>query len=251
MPLKDCGMDYSTVVEGIPLLLDLFAEHEIHSTFFVTGDAAENAADVLRHICNDRHEIGCHALGVSKHENLKEATNTIHHHLKAIPIGFRAHRHRINSEAISSLSKLGYKYDSSVVSSSRLLNRQYNPKAPKTPYHPSSNDIHVTGKCSLLEIPISTLPTVRIPLGLGYMKVLGLKLYKLLLPKIEEKTIVVYLHPYDLYKLPSAKIEAPLDFVLSQRGRTNGLKMLQSFLEFVDKRFSPNFICARDLLNNW
>lgn len=250
MPIRNRGMDYSTITEGVPLLLDLFAEHNVNSTFFVTGDAAKNTANVLKDIDSGRHEIGCHAIGIASHASLKVASERISQHLRTAPIGFRAHRHKINSETLLSLYELGYKYDSSVVSSSRLFNRQFNPKAPKKPYHPSSNDIHTTGESPLLEIPISVLPAVKLPIGLGYMKAFGLKLYRWLLPKIEERTIVVYLHPYDLFKLPSARIDAALDFVLSQRGRANGFKTLQSFLKFVEEKFSPNFICARDLLDS-
>jgi len=246
--LKNGRTDYSTIIDGVPILLDLFSGFGVRSTFFVTSDAAENTSQVLRGIVKDKHEIGCHAWGTLEHANLKAATKTITKHLNITPIGFRAHRHKINCETLLSLSKLGYKYDSSIVASSRLFNREYSPRAPKTPYRPSLSDLCVPGQSPLLEIPVSSLPIIRLPLGLSYIKLFGLKLYKLFLSRLRQATIVVYLHPYDLFTLPS-KVDAPLDFVLSQRGRANGFKVLTRLLEFLEEEFSPTYIRARDILD--
>lgn len=241
-------MDYSTVVSGVPLLLDLFAEFDINSTFFVTSDAVENTAKVLGEIVKCGHEIGCHSDGSQEYTNLKVATDIISRHLNVAPIGFRAHRHKINRETLLSLSKLGYKYDSSIVASSRLFNREYSPRAPQTPYRPSLSDICVPGHSSLVEIPISSLPMIKLPLGLSYIKLFGLKLYKLFLSRLKQETIVMYLHPYDLFTLPS-KVDAPLDFVLAQKGRTNGFKVLMGLLQFVEEKLSPTYLRARDILD--
>lgn len=248
IPLKGQGMDYSTVVRGIPLLLDLFAEFGINSTFFVTSDAVENTSKVLREIVKSGHEIGCHGDGNQEYTNLKIATETINHHLNVAPIGFRAHRHKINCETFSSLSKLGYKYDSSIVASSRLFNQEYSPRAPKTPYRPSKSDICVPGQMPLVEIPISALPVIKLPLGLSYIKLFGLKLYKFFLAQLDQEIIIAYLHPYDLFTLPN-KVDAPLSFLISQKRRINGFKVLLKLLEFIEEKFSPTYIRAKDVLD--
>lgn len=248
--LKDGRTDYSTIVDGVPILLDLFSKFGIQTTFFVTSDAAENTPHVLREITKDKHEIGCHAWGTLKNADLKAATEIITKYLDVIPIGFRAHRHKINCETLVSLSKLGYKYDSSIVASSKVFNREYSPRAPKTPYRPSLSDICVPGQMPLVEIPISALPVIKLPLGLGYIKLFSLKLYKLFLSGLNQETIIVYLHPYDLFFLPN-KVDAPLNFLISQKRRINGLKVLLKLLEFIEEKFSPTYIRAQDVLDRY
>ena len=248
IPLRDSGMDYSSIINGVPLLLDLFSEFNVCSTFFVTSDAAENTAHVLREVIKREHEIGCHAYGSQGYADLKGATDTINEHFKVSPIGFRAHRHKINGKTLMWLSTLGYKYDSSIVSSSQLFNKHYYPKAPKTPYRPSLNNICEEGYCSLIEIPISALPIIRLPIGLGYIKLFGLNLYKLFLSRLNQEIVTMYLHPYDLFPL-SGDVDAPLNFMLAQKRRTKGFEVLQGLLEHLEEKFSPAYIRAQEILN--
>lgn len=242
-------MDYSTVVDGIPMLLDLFNEFSIHSTFFITSDSAKNATEVLTEITKRKHEIGCHSKGDQDHAYVKEATETIEKYLSMTPIGFRAHRHSIKGGTLKSLLSLGYKYDSSVVSSSKILNKEYSPKAPRTPYRILPSDIHHEGRSSLIEIPISSLPIVKLPLGLSYIKLFGLKLYKLFLTGLKQDIVTMYLHPYDLFQLPS-EVDAPLNFRLAQTRKAKGFEVLQNLLEYFTERFAPTYIFAREILNH-
>ena len=248
IPLRDSGIDYSSIINGVPLLLDLFNEFNVCSTFFVTSDAAENTPRVLREVVKREHEIGCHAYGSQGYADLRGATDAINEHLNVSPIGFRAHRHKINGKTLVSLSRLGYKYDSSIVSSSRLFNNQYYPKAPKTPYHPSLNNICEEGSCSLIEIPISALPIIRLPIGLSYIKLFGLNLYKLFLSRLNQEIVTMYLHPYDLFPMPS-NVDAPLDFIVAHKRRTKGFEVLQGLLEYLEEKFSPTYIRAQEMLN--
>lgn len=43
-------------------ILDTLAKHQVHSTFFITGDWANQNPDVVRRIHNDGHEIGNHTM---------------------------------------------------------------------------------------------------------------------------------------------------------------------------------------------
>ncbi|MDH5378749.1 MAG: polysaccharide deacetylase family protein, partial [Gammaproteobacteria bacterium] len=60
IPLKNGTKDYSSVIDGIPLLLDLFKEFDISSTFFLTSDVAENTACTIKEVIKRGHEIACH-----------------------------------------------------------------------------------------------------------------------------------------------------------------------------------------------
>lgn len=245
--LKDGSVDYSSIVAGVPLLLDLFNKFSIYSTFFVTSDVTQNFAHVLKEIVKRGHEIGCHELGCKGCAELKEATEIIGRHLGVTTIGFRAHRHHVNHETFSALSQIGYKYDSSVVSSSRLFNRHYFPQAPNHPYHLAINSMGEEGD-SLIEIPISALPLIKIPLGLSYIKLFGLNLYKLFLSRLREEVVTMYLHPYDLFQLPG-EVDASHSFAIAHKRVTMGFKILRSFLEFLEEKFSPTYIRAKDILD--
>lgn len=61
------------MTEGVPLLLDLFAQYNISVTWFVVAEAAERYPDVIRNISAAGHEIGCHGLG---HENFTALNST-------------------------------------------------------------------------------------------------------------------------------------------------------------------------------
>lgn len=249
IPLKNRSMDYSTVINGIPMLLDLFNEFSIHSTFFITSDVAKNTTEVLTEITKRKHEIGCHSKGNQDYTYLKKATETISKHLNVAPIGFRAHRHRINGKTLVSLLRLGYRYDSSIVSSYKIFNKEYSSKVPSVPYNPSFNNICQEGDVPLIEIPISSLPIIKLPLGLSYIKLFGLKLYKLFLTGLNYKTVMMYLHPYDLFLMPNS-VDAPLNFRLAHKRRTEGFKVLKNMLEYFTEKFAPTFICAKEILNH-
>ncbi|HYB35204.1 MAG TPA: polysaccharide deacetylase family protein [Mycobacterium sp.] len=43
-------------------ILDILGKHHVHSTFFITGDWANQNADLVRRIHNEGHEIGNHTM---------------------------------------------------------------------------------------------------------------------------------------------------------------------------------------------
>jgi hypothetical protein len=258
MPLKNGNWDYSTVVEGIPLLLGLFDEFGIHSTFFVSSDTAEKATEVLKQIPRRGHEVGCHgynhqALSLKDQKNqyvtLKKATRTISSLLDLTLAGFRAPFCRIGETTLPVLIKLAYRYDSSVVPSPRIYSRHYYPNAPSEPYTPSLNHIDRVGQSPIIEIPISTLPIVGLPLGLSYLMLFGLGFYKSLLLTLDQEIMTMYLHNYDFYPVPSnAKVSShfKLPYLRSKEKR---IQMFRGLLEFLEARFSPTFVLARETLN--
>jgi len=255
IPLKGHVIDYSTVVNGVPLLLDLFHDLAIPATFFVTRNAAKNATDTITEIAKHNHEIACHGEHLdpmcfqsaeNEHACIKSATETIIEYVSVVPVGFRAPFNRINEETLRALIKLGYKYDSSVMPSSKLLSKYYYPKAPKAPYKPSLDDLCKSDSFPLVEIPICTLPVTKVPLGLSYMKLLGLNFFRLFLSNLRQEIVMFYLHTYDLFSLPS-HMDLPLHFRLMYK-KANGFEVLKHFLAYVSKTFTPKYISARGVL---
>jgi peptidoglycan/xylan/chitin deacetylase (PgdA/CDA1 family) len=256
MPLKKGGFGYSSVVDGVPLLLDLFREFDVCATFFLTSDVAENTSDTIKKVVNCGHEIACHGF---KHqllnlnsrdeqlENIKKATEIIDENLRIAPIGFRAPVNRVNEKTLGVLAELGYKYDSSVAPSLKILNKHYFPKAPRTPYWPSMRDIGQRGQFPILEIPLSVLPWTRLPTGLSYIMLFGLDFYKFFLSRIDQEIVTVFLHPYDLFVLPKRTnfevIEQKTFFrLLYKKGKGKGYAILRELLEFLERKVCPRYI---------
>jgi len=256
IPLKDGTIDYSSITEGIPPLLGLFEEFHVRSTFFITGKATEKTSETLKKILERGHEIGCHGY---KHDislaeslqftDLREATRVIAEQMNVVPLGYRAPFHAINEKTLQYLIGLGFKYDSSIVPSSKMINKHYFPDAPTTPYRPSIHHIDEKGEAPLIEVPISTMPIVNLPLGLIYFLLLGSSLSKRLLSRIcNQEIVTLYLHPYDILSLPSnAKVSR--QFIIANRmGRGRGYRVLRDLLEYFEREFDPSYVCAKEIL---
>lgn len=257
IPLKGHINDYSTVVQGVPLLLDLFHEFGISSTFFVTSNVAKDTAHIIRELAKHDHEIACHGDHLTpldfqnwatQYASLKSATETIQEHLNVVLEGFRAPFNRVNDATLRALIKLGYKYDSSVMPSSRLLSKNYYPEAPKDPYNPSLNNPYEKGASPILEMPISTLPLAKVPLGLSYMRLMGLSVFKFLFSQARQDIVTFYLHTYDLFSLPK-NMDLPLRFRLISKSRP-GFDLLRGFLAYVSETFAPEYLSAKEALNH-
>lgn len=250
LPLSNGIVDYS-IVKGVPILLELFKEFNVHSTFFVTGDALEKSLSVLREVLEQGHEIGCHGYKQNtssrQHASIEEDTGRIIRLLKVTPEGFRVHHFEINAQILKTLIKLGYKYDSSIISPSNILSRCHFRNTPKMPYYPDLNNIYSEGDSPILEIPVSALPVVNLPLALSYMKLCGLRLYKTFLSLTNQSLLTLYLHPYDLFSLPGGVTKVPLYFRVAQKVG-EGLRVLREALESFEEIFSPIYVCAKDIV---
>jgi len=257
IPLKSGTKDYSSVIEGIPILLDLFKEFDVFSTFFLTSDVAENTAYMIKEVAKRGHEIACHGaehrlLNLDDRDqqfkNIGRATEAIRENLHIAPIGFRAPVNKVNEKTLDVLMELGYRYDSSVVPSFRILRKYYFPKAPRMPYRPSMYNISEKGQSSIIEIPISVLPRIKLPLVFSYMLLFGLDLFKFSLSSFDQEIMMFVMHTYDLFLLPN-QVDAALGArILYKKGKGKRYMMLRDLLEFLETRFSPVYICAKEVL---
>ena len=258
IPLKNGTKDYSSVIGGIPLLLDLFKEFDVFSTFFLTSDVVGNTAYMMKEVIKHGHEIGCHG---AEHQllnlndrsqqlkSIKKATESLRKNLHIAPVGFRAPVNKVNEKTLSVLMELGYRYDSSVVPSFRILKRCYFPKAPQMPYRPAMYNICEKGRSSVIEIPISVLPRIKLPLVFSYMLLFGLDVFKLFLSKTDKEIMTFVIHTYDLFLLPD-QVDASFGAkLLYKKGKGKRYVMLRELLEFLETRFSPTYIRAKEVLD--
>lgn len=155
---------YNGVQKGTPRLLELMAKHHAPSTFFWTGHAAENNADIVHMVRAAGHETGCHSL---VHETLgdalfplpnnwpvfpfevegriREATRIVETVSGVHPTSFRCPRLWGSTKVINVLEALGYKADASLP--------LYFYRTMFKPYHPAAEDWTREGSLKLVEIP--------------------------------------------------------------------------------------------------
>jgi len=107
--------------DGLPRLLALLSKHEVHATFFVTGQAAEKFPDLVKRISLE-HEVGCHGYDHERFDKIDSqeqfrrielATRLIRGVTGRPILGFRAPNFRPGTQTFSALKQIGYLYDAS------------------------------------------------------------------------------------------------------------------------------------------
>lgn len=119
------------------------------------------------------------------------------------------------------------------------------------PYRPSLYNICERGQSSIIEIPISVLPKIKLPLVFSYMLLLGLDFFKFFLSSVDQEIITFVIHTYDLFLLPD-QVDASLGArLLYKKGKGKRHVMLRELLEFLETKFSPAFISASEVLDRF
>lgn len=186
-------------------ILDMWS---VKATFFVTGDVIEERTETIKALCQ-KNEIGAHGLhhipivslpSSSRRESLVKLCHYADRTLNRALKGFRAVRNMIDNETLSILSALGFLYDSSVVPRYLPLKRYggYKGSAPTYPYHPSDNDYRSPGPAGIWELPITCARIMNIPLYGTWIRYMGPKITRLLLPNTNY--INIAMHSWDFIK---------------------------------------------------
>ncbi len=199
----ESGPSYLPLV--VPRVLRILDEKQIKITFFIVGkDAADPGNhEVLRQIVQAGHEIGNHSYHhepwlhlYSKEDidkELAKAETAIAAATGVIPRGFRGPGFSVSPEVLAVLAQRGYLYDASTfptflgplarayyfatartftasekIQRRRLFGSLAEGRRPITPYD------WKTSAGSILEIPVTTMPIVKLPIHLSYILYLGL-----------------------------------------------------------------------------
>lgn len=204
-PVEHGSRPDPSVVDNTLHALDLLSETNNKATFFVLGTVAEHYPDVVKEIIVRGHEVASHGYA---HELIYNITATefeddlkrsLEHLAKAgcaQILGYRAPYWSITKRslwALDVLSKLGFKYDSSIFPIRRGL---YGiPDATPYPHK-------VAGE--MWEFPPATLRflAVNFPIaGGGYLRLMPYKLVSWAIRKARAEHAhvkVFYFHPYEL-----------------------------------------------------
>jgi peptidoglycan/xylan/chitin deacetylase (PgdA/CDA1 family) len=182
---------------ALPRLADFLAAERVPATLFVVGNDLRRRADncaAVRRFAEAGHEIANHTMGHvqgfaglslrRKRGEIADAAAVIADATGRRPVGFRAPGWNVDEETLDILEEEGYLYDSSVLPTwmSPLLKLGYRRRAsdhrtpadrttlgrwsfqwaPSTPYRPGT-PLWRRGGRRLLEIPIMTVPLIRLP----------------------------------------------------------------------------------------
>lgn len=188
-------------------LLDLFDRHEVKSTCFVLGKAAERHGDVVREIVRRGHELACHGWS---HELIYRQTPAVFREetrrakafledVGGVAVrGYRASTFSITERslwALDILAEEGFTYDSSIAP---VRHDRYGIPG-------SARDPHVKeldGGRRLAEFPVSTMRVWgrEFPLGGGFFRLFPLRWTDRAVGRhaAAGRSAALYLHPWEI-----------------------------------------------------
>ena len=165
IPRAERGRWPVRVGEATRRVLDLFAAHGIHATFFILGEVAASHPGLIRAIAAGGHEIASHGYGHDKVSELSpqeffadidRTRKLLQDQTGAEVAGYRAPSFSIGAGewwAYDELVRAGYRYSSSIHPIEHDHYRM--PDAPRTPFRPLDGDV------DMIEIPVATIELMR------------------------------------------------------------------------------------------
>ncbi len=162
--------------EGMPRLLDLYAEYDVRSTFFYTAYMAELFPEVVKMAADAGHEIGSHGKSHIKENGFdimpfERQKSHLEYSKKLLEdisgkevVSFRAPALRIAPLTARALIETGFEIDSSIASQRFDFFLSFGSKqklsflsAPRLPYRVKEDNIYKRGQSKLVELPLSAL----------------------------------------------------------------------------------------------
>lgn len=186
---------------GLPRFTELLDRHGIRATFFVNAldlkDPSKRSA--LARLAADGHEIANHGLDhaylcglphAEKARHIAESSSLLEDFVGRPVRGFRAPGYSADGDVLNLLEARGYLYDSSAFPSSigpLLRMSQWLRGGSRAvsypswqacfgsirPYRPARTSLYRRGEAGILEVPVSVVPWLRLPLHFSYAAVLG------------------------------------------------------------------------------
>jgi polysaccharide deacetylase family protein (PEP-CTERM system associated) len=198
----------SRVCANTTRLLDLFAEFNVRSTFFVLGWVAERYPELVKSIADGGHEIASHGYAhrliydqtpAAFREDVRKAKRLLEDESGCAVLGYRAPSYSITPRSLWALDILieeGYGYDSSIFP---IRHDRYGiPVSPRDPF-PIERD-----GGTLMEVPGSTVRVgpLNLPIaGGGYFRLLPYQWTRwgiARLNTVEQQAAVFYIHPWEI-----------------------------------------------------
>ena len=214
------------VYDNTLMILDILEEHQHKATFFTLGNVAEKYPELIRRIADAGHEVASHGYNHASIYKLspKQVMEDVSHSVKLLEdasgtkvIGFRAPNFSIREYLFEwyceALAENGLKYDSSLFPMKVIkygIEKKYSLKI--------FNEYGIREHyLSYMKVGKHKLPFF----GGGYFRLLPYMVTKSLSSKLDSKSGVFYMHPYetDTEELAAVKElygDIPLKWRLSQ-----------------------------------
>lgn len=260
--------------QSLPRVLKLLDEFRAKATFFVVGRDVANKTRlrVLKTILQYGHEIANHTfshyhnfhnLGSKmKLEEIEKAHEAVWHHFRYKMVGFRAPGYNIDSETLHILKKLGYWYDSSVhptiahpilrlalywKTRERASLASMGPlsviTAPIVPYRCDLSSVtQIEPSSSFVEIPVTVVPFVRLPIFGTTHLALGARYFQTIAPFLQKLSVINFeVHGIDLIDKPSKNFSWFLRHPGMQRVAEERMHIYRSILSWFSRnhQFTP------------
>jgi polysaccharide deacetylase family protein (PEP-CTERM system associated) len=208
VPRSQWAQMESRVCTNTTRLLDLFAEFNVRSTFFVLGWVAERYPHLVKTIANGGHEIASHGYAhrliydqtpAAFRDDVRKAKQLLEDASGCAVLGYRAPSYSITPRSLWALDILieeGYRYDSSIFP---IRHDRYGiPVSPREPF-PIERD-----SGTLMEVPGSTVRVgpLNLPIaGGGYFRLLPYQWTRwgiARLNAVEQQAAVFSIHPWEI-----------------------------------------------------
>jgi polysaccharide deacetylase family protein (PEP-CTERM system associated) len=188
-------------------LLELFANLNVHGTFFILGWVADRFPQLVRDIAADGHELGCHSYWhrliyklepAEFREDTRRAKDVIEQIGGQSVNVYRAPTYSVIDRSVWAfeiLAELGFCYDSSIYP---IHHDRYGmPDAPRAPFR------FQTSSGPMTEFPLTTfrLAGHNLPVGGGgYLRLLPNVYTRLGLKQVQQEGLpaVIYIHPWEV-----------------------------------------------------
>jgi polysaccharide deacetylase family protein (PEP-CTERM system associated) len=204
---RDAWDGYPSRVElNTGRVLDIFAEHRIHATFFVLGWVAERVPRLVRRIVDEGHELASHGYDHTRatmldrsafSEDVIRTKRTLEDVSGRVVRGYRAPSYSIGARnlwALDALRDAGYDYSSSIYPIRHDLYGM--PEAPRFAFR-----LH---RDAILEFPVTTVELAghKLPAGGGgYFRLLPYPVYAWALRRVNDRDRqpgIFYFHPWEV-----------------------------------------------------
>lgn len=206
--------DRTVGLAGLEVLHDLLEAHDAAATWFVVSAVAGDHPDAVGSLATAGHEIGSHT---HTHRLLSELTpeerrtelarsrRVLERATGETVAGFRAPAFDLPADHFTLLAEAGYDYDSSVIDSRRIpgwYGGGYSLRAPA----PAST-IDRDAPPNLVELPVSAMPGLRLPLTGAWLRFFGPRYTVLGMHLLARRGItpVLYVHPWEFVDLPAVE----------------------------------------------
>ncbi len=220
---------------GLTRLIDLLDRHQVACTFFTTATFAQQKPELIKTIA-EKHEIASHGFYHSSFHtaDLKTSREVLEKIIDKPITGFRMARLAPVDDL--EVEKAGYKYNSSM-NPTYVPGRYNNLDKPRTAFYSGS----------VLNVPTSVTPSLRVPLFWLSFKNFPLWYFKSIMMKTlkRDKVVSLYFHPWEFTDVSNFGLPKYIS-------KYSGEKMLQRLEETImDLKPNSKFITMNEYVTKF